>query len=130
MLVVLFCAAYTLLTRPIQVETAAQSSHFWLSVWALSCCCHVKFFSFLCSVSLAVIVFVFLFMVRQNEGPSKTNYRQRLRPAVICNNLIARKRHQWFTISYVIFSRARLIKIAYSRKTYRQMYFIPPLSVI
>ena len=35
----LFCVAYTLLTRPNQVERAAQSLHFWLSVWTLSCRC-------------------------------------------------------------------------------------------
>ena len=35
-LLVLFCAAYTLLTRPNQVETAVQSFHFWLLVWTLS----------------------------------------------------------------------------------------------
>ena len=43
-LVALFCIAYTLLKRPNQVETAVQSLHFWLSVWTLSCRCHVKFF--------------------------------------------------------------------------------------
>ena len=52
-----FCMAYTLLTRPNQVETAVQSLHFWLLVWALPCRVSLNF-SFLRSVSLAVVVFI------------------------------------------------------------------------
>ena len=55
-MVVLFCAvAYTLLTRPNQVETAVQSLYFWLSVWVYRVIFTLSF-SFLLSVSLAVIV--------------------------------------------------------------------------
>ena len=56
-LVVLFCAAYTLLTRPNQVETAVQSLHFRLSVWTLSCRCPVKAFHFYVVSALQFIFF-------------------------------------------------------------------------
>ena len=37
-----FIACYTVLTRPIKVETAVHGCNSWLSVWTLSCRCPVK----------------------------------------------------------------------------------------
>ena len=37
-----FIACYTVLTRPIKVETAVHGCDSWLSVWTISCRCPVK----------------------------------------------------------------------------------------
>ena len=86
-LVVLFCVAYTLLTRPNQVETAVQSLHFWLSVWTLSCRCPVKAFHFYVVSALQFIVFVFYFWLIRAVSSSYV-HQQHFRPrslAFICH---------------------------------------------
>ena len=79
--------AYTLLTRPNQVETAVQSLHFWLSVWTLSCRCPVKAFHFYVVSALQFIVFVFYFWLIRAVSSSYV-HQQHFRPrslAFICH---------------------------------------------
>ena len=59
----LYSVSYSLLTRPNQVETVVQSFHFSLSVWTLSCRCHVKFSVFYVVSALQLLSLYFYFLL-------------------------------------------------------------------